>query len=468
MATPVRKEHDAYGTVELPAECLYGLNTARAVEYFDFSGRTLGDEPGLVAGFAAVKQAAAAANRRTGCLDAERADAIVRACDDMRSGRLSDWLVVDLLEGAGGTSLNMNVNEVLANAAIVRLGGNPGDYARVHPNDHVNRSQSTNDVVPSAISLGCHTAAGDLIGVLDELAGALTARQAEFSAILRLGRTCFQDAQPMTVGQAFGAYAAGAARARDRLAAARSDLLVLPLGATAIGTGYGAPPGYREAVFDALRGTTGLDVVPAEDLFDALSNADGFVRFSGELAAAASVLGKIATDLITLSSGPAGGVGELRLPQLQAGSSIMPGKVNPVVPMALRQIAHAVAGANATVIAAATDGLHEINHNEPLIAYELLSSLRLLQRGTALLARQCIRGITVDEERTRLNLRSSPAIGTTLAGERGYGRATELVQRAAAENRPLADLLIEAGEYTEAELDALIRDAVAGGADEAE
>jgi len=153
VATPVRKEHDAYGTVELPAECLYGLNTARAVEYFDFSGRTLGDEPGLVAGFAAVKQAAAAANRRTGCLDAEQADAIVRACDDMRSGRLSDWLVVDLLEGAGGTSLNMNVNEVLANAAIVRLGGNPGDYARVHPNDHVNRSQSTNDVVPSAISL---------------------------------------------------------------------------------------------------------------------------------------------------------------------------------------------------------------------------------------------------------------------------------------------------------------------------
>jgi len=452
-----RWERDALGSVPVPADALYGVHTVRATENFPFTGPVLGEEPELVAAFARIKSASAAANARLGVLPEQIASDIGKACEDMAAGRLNRHLRVRLLEGSGGTSMNMNVNEVVANRTLQIMGKAPGAYGIVHPNDHVNRSQSTNDVVPSAVAIAAVLLCREAGEALGALAGTLKSKARAFSDVLKLGRTCLQDAQPMTLGQAFSAYAALAARCAGTLEIASRPLLVLPLGATAIGTGYGAPKGYRDVLYPLLADRSGMAVTPADNLFDAMSNADGFARLAGEIGAVAGGLGKIADDLVLLSSGPAGGLGEIRLPEVQAGSSIMPGKVNPVVPMAVRQASHVVQGHVVTVQSACSDGLLEINHYEPATAMALLASLRLVRDSAGLLAERCIPGIQANAERAAAHLFASSALATGLAERSGYAEASALVRRAMDAGCSFLEQADAEGVLSREEADALAR-----------
>lgn len=428
----MRVETDFLGVIELPDDALYGVQTARAAANFAFSRQPLASERDFVRALASTKAAAAKANAGLGALDARRADAIRRAARELGDGALDAHLIVDMMEGSGGTSINMNINEVLANRALQLLGRSCGDYAALHPNDHVNRSQSTNDVIPAAIKIGCHSALGPAIAALDALAAAFEIKARAFANVLKLGRTCLQDAQPMTLGQSFRAYATAMRRAASQLTTQRERLLDLPLGATAIGTGFGAPNEYRQAVISALSEDTGVQWRGADDLFDALSNADGYAGLSADLRGAALGLAKIGNDLQLLSSGPAGGIGELRLPAVQAGSSIMPGKVNPVVPMAMCQIGFAVAGCDHVVAQACQQGQLEINPYEPVIALNLFEAIRLVTKGAERFRTHCIDGIEPDLARLADNLEASSAVATALLPVLGYSAVAEIVREAQA------------------------------------
>jgi aspartate ammonia-lyase len=464
-ATTNRTESDSLGAIEIPKDCLYGISTARGRDNFALSHRTLGEEPVFVRALARVKMAAAAANRELGVLSPEIADAIVTACKEIADGEYHEHFVVDMLEGSGGTSINMNANEVIANRALQILGQQPGDYRRIHPNDHVNLGQSTNDVVPTALKLACYEAARPLSQALARLAGALQARAAAFSDVLRLGRTCLQSAQPMTLGQAFGGYAAAVARARDKVTAAAGDLLIVPLGGTAIGTGFGAADGYREAALRHLAEATGWSITGPEDLFDGMQNADAFARFSGELRVAADIIGKVAGDLVILSSGPAGGLGEVTLPAVQAGSSIMPGKINPVMPMMMQQVAFAVSGNDVTVSMAALQGQLEINHFEPIMASRIFDSLRLLTNGAHLFADRCIDGLQANPEQSLQNLMASSALATAFVPQLGYEMTSRLVKQSLVEKRPFIDLAIEQGLIKQSDVMATLYRSAARSAD---
>ncbi len=436
-----RTESDHLGVVHIPAQRLYGVNTFRALQNLSVSARRLGDEPAFVRAFAQCKWAAALANQELGVIAADKAQAIVSACKEIAAGALREDMVVDLLEGSGGTSTNMNVNEVIANRAEQLLGGTAGQYERVHPNDHVNRSQSTNDVYPAAMKIAVHTLLEELIDEIERLAHTLQRKAAEFESVLHLGRTCLQDAQPMTLGQAFGGYASLAGRLAGSLSQARAQLLHLPLGGTAIGTGFGAPPGYRDRVFRHLASITGQPFAPPADAFDAMQNLDAFCRVSGELRTCATSLAKVASDLILLSSGPRGGIGEIELPTVQAGSSIMPGKVNPVVPMAIVQIGFAVTGNDMCIAQANQAGQLEINHFEPVVADRLFDSIRLMRKGLRLFGERCIERIKADVQANERHLMASTAIATALVPSLGYSAVSEIVREAHAEDRNFCDEL---------------------------
>ncbi|MBZ9854635.1 aspartate ammonia-lyase [Mesorhizobium sp. CA13] len=447
-----RIDTDSLGPRQLPAGALYGVATLRAQDNFDISFRKLGDAPELLNALARIKHAAAAANRDIGVLRPDVADAIIAASIEVESGQHADQFIVDLLEGSGGTSINMNVNEVIANRALQLLGDQPGQYDRVHPNDHVNIGQSTNDVVPAAMKLAVYEKSQTLIDALTRLAEALEDRARAFEDVLRLGRTCMQPAQPMRLGQAFGGYAAAIRRLMAKLTAARDEMLTLPLGGTAIGTGLGSTPGYRSAVYRHLRELVGADVRPGENMFDAMQNADGFARVSSEIRICAEVIGKIASDLIILSSGLNSGVGELRLPSVQPGSSIMPGKINPVLPMMMQQVAFAVVGNDAVVSLASLQGQLEINHFEPVIASRLFDSIELLAKSTPIFADRCIAGIEVDRDQSLKNLMCSAAIATVFVPKLGYTKVSKLVHASVTEQRPFIDLAIELGLVTRDEV----------------
>jgi len=461
--TRLRVESDSIGQVQIPVNALYGVNTVRALDNFPFTARVLGQEAELVRAFGVIKQACAMANRSLGALPDKHTDLLLPACEDLRSGQLNEHLKVSMMEGSGGTSLNMNVNEVIANRGLQLFGYEPGRYERLNPNDHVNRSQSTNDVVPAAVQLACHELAGAAAEALEHLACTAKTKAEAFAGYLKLGRTCLQDAQPMTLGQTFGAYAAFAERSARRLRTARQIMLTLPLGATAIGTGFGAPAGFVDAVYPVLAELSDLDVQPPEDFFDAMSNTDGFVSLSGELTAIATGLGKIANDLVLLSSGPKGGLGELRLPEVQAGSSIMPGKVNPVIPMAVRQIAHSVQGHGVSVAAAGADGLLEINHFEPGMACALFSSLRLVREASQQLADACLKDVEPRPEAMSAALFSSSAMATGLSADLGHARVSGLARQADAEGRTFMELAVEQGLITRADAECLIRNSLGTG-----
>ena len=440
-----RSERDSLGERVIPAGALWGIHTLRALENFPFSGRRLADEPELLDALLLVKRAAAEANRATGALTPAQADAIIAACDAVLGGQHRDQFPVDPLESSGGTSLNMNLNEVLANLALEQLGRARGDPAALDPIDHVNAAQSTNDVLPTALVI-----AGRRLGA------ALEERALALASVPQLGRTCLMDAQPVTIGQWLGGQAALARRLSRELAARAEGLATLPLGGTAVGAGWGTRPGYRAAAVAALRRLTGLRLTVAPDPFDALANADGLARMMAEAATAADALAKLGQDLALLASGPAGGIGELRLPALQAGSSMMPGKVNPVLPMALVQLSIQLAGHQAAVAGAASLGQLAINAYEPVMAVNLLGGLRLLARVVAQVAERCIPGLEADAARARANLLASPALAVLLQPRLGYAATAALVKRAAAGGQPLGALAVAEGLLTAAEIEALL------------
>lgn len=440
-----RTEQDSLGALEIPASALYGVQSLRAQQNFDISSQKLADAPALLRALARIKQAAALANSDIGALREDLAQAIANAAEEVAQGRHDREFIVDLLEGSGGTSINMNMNEVLANRALELLGEALGSYHRLHPNDHVNLGQSTNDVVPAAVKLALHEAAADLVAAFVHLASRLEERAQAFEDVLRIGRTCMQGAQPMRLGQAIGGYAAAVARLAQKLESVRQDMLVLPLGGTAIGTGLGAAPGYRRAVYARLSAILNADVRQGDDLFDAMQNADGFARFSSEIRIASEVIGKIAGDLVLLSSDVNSGLGELQLPAVQPGSSIMPGKINPVLPMMMQQVAYAVMGNDNTVSLAALNGQLEINHFEPVIASRLLDSIGILTRSTRIFADRCIAGMEANRDRSLQNLMQSSALATVFVPDLGYAQVAALVHRAHAEQRPFSALAIEAG-----------------------
>ncbi len=438
-----RLETDSLGQKKIPGDKLYGSNTVRALENFPISDRVLGQESALVRAMAQIKKACALANIELGRVEESVGNALVQACQDMIDGRLDEHLVVPILEGSGGTSTNMNVNEVLANRALQLLGKKPGDYDVVHPNDHVNQGQSTNDVLPSAIKLASYALTREAISGIKMVACALNKKASEFSEVYRLGRTCLQDAQPMTLGQAFEGYHAVIDRAVKRLADQQQRLLTIPLGGTAIGTGLGSAAGFQKTVFEHLRELTGLAVTSAENRFDGMQNLDEFQRLSAELETVTGVMAKIAKDFILLSSGPAGGLAEISLPSVQPGSSIMPGKVNPVIPMSTIQLAQIVHGNHCCIAMACQDGMLEINHYEHAVASRLFDSLHRVSEIAKTFATLCIEGIDAEESRSMENLTQSFALATTLVPKLGYSAVSALVKESVKTKKAFLDVAVE-------------------------
>ena len=443
---PSRLETDPLGCREIPSDSLWGIHTLRAMENFPISGRSL--HPALTRALGVVKLAAARTNHRLGAWqdDPTKADAILAACREMADGRLNQWVVVDGLQGGAGTSANMNVNEVLANRALELLGCPKGDYGRINPLYDLNRHQSTNDVFPTALRV----AALELLGRLEQqvvaLQEAFQRQEQRWADVVKVARTEMQDAVLITAGRGFGAYAEAVNRDRWRLSKCYERLRVVNLGGTAVGTGLAAPRRYIFEVTETLRELTGFGLARAENLVEATQNADVFVEVSGILKAHAANLLKICSDLRLLGSGPDAGLGELRLPRRQAGSSIMPGKVNPVIPEAVSQAAMVVIGNDAALTLACASGSLELNPFLPLVAQTLLDNLDLLTRADDILRRHCIDGIEVDADRCARQVANATAAVTALVPVIGHERATELATLAARTGRTIRELArVEAG-----------------------
>ncbi len=442
-ATATRLEHDLLGDREVPQTAYYGIHTLRAVENFPITGMTLATCPDLIRALAAIKQAAALANRELGLLDSERCDAIVAACIEIRGGALHDQFVVDQIQGGAGTSTNMNANEVIANRALERLGAARGDYGRLHPNEHVNMGQSTNDVYPTALKIAGIGAIRRLVDAMATLRGSFEAKAKEFHDVLKMGRTQLQDAVPMTLGQEFGTYARMLAEDEARLGEAELLIREINLGATAIGTGITAHPLYAGLVRERLSTITEIPLITAEDLVEATQDCGAFVQVSGVLKRVAVKLSKTCNDLRLLSSGPRAGFNEINLPPRQAGSSIMPGKVNPVIPEVVNQVAFEVIGNDVTITFAAEAGQLQLNAFEPVIAYSLFRSLAHLEAACHTLDVHCVRGITANRERLRASVENSIGIVTALNPYIGYRNATAVAMEAHATGRGVYDLVLE-------------------------
>ena len=448
-----RREHDLLGEVDVPADAYWGVHTLRAVANFPITGVSIGHFPDLVRALALVKQAAARANHRLGQLSAAKADAIDRACDLIaHEGRFLDQFVVDAVQGGAGTSTNMNANEVIANVALELMGKARGEYASLHPNDDVNMAQSTNDAYPTALRLAIIFATAPLVKSLGELAYAFKAKAVEFADVLKMGRTQLQDAVPMTLGQEFDAFHATVKEDIARIGEAAALFREVNLGATAIGTGINADPRYASLVVEELARASGQSMTLASNLIEATSDMGAFVLYSGVLKRVAVKLSKICNDLRLLSSGPRAGLGEIRLPAVQAGSSIMPGKVNPVIPEVVSQVAYLVIGHDLTVTMCAEGGQLQLNAFEPTIGYCVLTSLRTLTAAIDTLTRRCIVGIEADRERCLALVEDSIGLITALGPALGYEVSSRIAKRALTERRRVADLVLEEGLMTEAEL----------------
>jgi aspartate ammonia-lyase len=442
----MRQESDALGAKPLSEGALYGIHTLRAAENFPISGYNL--FPEFLKAFAMVKAACALANQETGHLDAIRAEAIVAACREIAQGLHVDQFLVDPFQGGAGTSTNMNVNEVVANRALQLVGRKPGDSVFLSPLGHVNLHQSTNDTYPTALKVAALWLLKDLETETAKLQEAFQEKEATFAHVVKVGRTELMDAVPMTLGMTFGAFAEALARDRWRIFKCRERIKQVNLGGTAIGTGLGAP---REFIFRAtehLRNLTGLPVSRAENLVDATANVDPFVEVSGILSAFAANLLKISSDLRLLASGPTTGLGEITLPALQAGSSIMPGKVNPVVPECVGQVALRVMANHQVIALAAGLGQLELNQYLPLITHALLESLRLLRQATKIFAEKCVTGITANEDRCRELVAKSHALATVLVPALGYEAVSTLLAESLAAGIPLAEHLTAKGMLT--------------------
>ncbi|WP_031078356.1 class II fumarate hydratase [Streptomyces sp. NRRL S-118] len=435
-----RTEHDSMGEVRVPAHAKWRAQTQRAVENFPISGQRL--ERAHIEALARIKAAAAKVNAELGVLDGEIAGAIQEAAAEVTEGRWDEHFPVDVFQTGSGTSSNMNANEVLATLAGERL-GRPG---AVHPNDHVNASQSSNDVFPSSIHVAATAAVTrDLVPALEHLAASLERKSAEFADVVKSGRTHLMDATPVTLGQEFGGYAAQVRYGVERLHASLPRLAELPLGGTAVGTGINTPRGFSAAVIAEVAAATGLPLTEARDHFEAQGARDGLVETSGQLRTIAVSLTKIANDLRWMASGPRTGLAEINLPDLQPGSSIMPGKVNPVIPEAVLMVAAQVVGNDATVAAAGAAGNFELNVMLPVIAKNLLESVRLLTRASRLLADRTVDGITANRERAREYAESSPSVVTPLNKYIGYEEAAKVAKKSLAERRTIREVVLASG-----------------------
>lgn len=457
QSVETRTESDSLGSLEIPASAYWGVHTARANENFPIARRPISVYPDFVRAFACVKQAAARANLEIGALDAERANLIDRACEEIKSGMLLDEFNVGVVQGGAGTSTNMNVNEVVTNRALELAGHRKGDYSFINPNDHTNRSQSTNDTYPTAIKIALAFSLTSLLDELKLLAASFETKGKEFAHIMKVGRTQLQDAVPMTLGQEFNAFAVTLREDIERLKDAVELLLEVNMGATAIGTGINAPQGYREAVIRHLGDITGLKLVSARDLIESTSDTGVFITFSGALKRSALKLSKISNDLRLLSSGPQTGFGEIHLPPRQAGSSIMPGKVNPVIPEAVSQVAYAVAGADTTVSMAVEAGQLQLNAFEPIIAHSLFQSITWLVGACQTLRVNCVDGITANEEQLKETVARSVTVITALAPVIGYAAAAKLANEALATQANVRDLVLQQGLIEADELDRLLQ-----------
>jgi len=453
---PTRTETDSLGSMEIPADVYWGIHTARALINFPISRRAISNYPDLVRALARVKQASARANKEIGVLDAAKADLIDAVCQRIVDGELHDQFVVGVIQGGAGTSTNMNTNEVIANAGLQAMGRDFGDYSELHPIDDVNRSQSTNDVYPTAIKLAMVFGVQRLLEEHAKLTKSFAAKGVEFAHVLKVGRTQLQDAVPMTLGQEFNAFAHTILEDVDRLGEAQALIREINMGATAIGTGINAPPGYAESVRRHLEHITGLPFITAPDLVEATADTGAFVQLSGVLKRCAVKLSKICNDLRLLSSGPRAGLGEINLPAMQPGSSIMPGKVNPVIPEVVNQVCFDIIGGDVTVTMAAEAGQLQLNVFEPIIAFRLLGGMTNLTRACKILQERCVEGITANRERMQKFVEESVGVITALVPILGYETATDLAKEALETGRDVYDLVCERGLMTRDQLDRLL------------
>jgi len=452
-----RSEHDLLGDRQVPDEYYYGIQTLRALENFNISGVPLVHFPILIEALVMVKQAAAQANNDLGLLSQPVRDAIVQACTEIKNGKHHTHFVVDMIQGGAGTSTNMNANEVIANRALEILGFEKGQYKYCHPNSHVNLSQSTNDVYPTALHIATINSNKKLVEELEELISGFRKKADEFAGIIKMGRTQLQDAVPMTLGQTFEAYAITLGEEIERLNQNARLFLEVNMGGTAIGTGINADPEYSEKVVAHLKTITGLEVVLAPNLVEATQDTGAFVMYSSALKRLAVKLSKISNDLRLLSSGPRAGLNEINLPKMQPGSSIMPGKVNPVIPEVVNQIAFKVIGNDLTVTLAAEAGQLELNVMEPVIAQSIFESTEMLKNGMSTLLHRCVDGIKANPEITRKQVETSIGLVTALNPVLGYDICTQLAKEALESDRGVYELVIEKKLLSQEELDELLK-----------
>jgi aspartate ammonia-lyase len=456
MTDETRSEHDLLGNRDVPVDAYYGVHTLRAVENFPITGIPIAIYPELINALAAIKQAAALSNMELGLLDKTRGDAIIAACEEVRAGRLHEQFVVDVIQGGAGTSTNMNANEVIANRALELLGYRKGDYGKLHPNEQVNMSQSTNDVYPTALKIATYHGVFHLIDAMGVLRRGFERKAEEFKDVLKMGRTQLQDAVPMTLGQEFSTYGVMIGEDEDRLREAALLICEINMGATAIGTGIASHPDYARLVCKYLVAITGMPLVTAVNLIEATQDCGAFVQLSGVLKRVAVKISKICNDLRLLSSGPRAGFNEINLPAVQAGSSIMPGKVNPVIPEVVNQVAFEVIGNDLTVTFAAEAGQLQLNAFEPIIAHSLFKSVSHMREACLTLEKRCVSGITANRERLRAYVENSIGLVTALNPSIGYASATAVAVEAHATGRSVYDLVLEKGLLPEATLAAIL------------
>ena len=451
-----RLEHDLLGDYQVPMNAYWGVHTARAVDNFPISGVPIGHYRSLIQALAIVKQSTAQANFELGELAGEINDAISKACQEVAEGKFDSEFVVDAIQGGAGTSTNMNANEVIANRAIEIMGGTKGDYSIVHPLNHVNMSQSTNDVYPTALKLALILEINELLKAMAHLQAAYQAKADEFKDVIKMGRTQMQDAVPMTLGQEFATFSRMTMEDIQRLQETVPLLREINLGGTAIGTGLNAPAGYAQKACSILSKNSGFDFVVAEDMVEATQDAGVFVMVSGVLKRIAVKLSKTSNDLRLLSSGPRAGLDEINLPPRQAGSSIMPGKVNPVIPEVVNQIAFAVIGNDVTVTMAAEAGQLQLNAFEPIMCRALMMRITQLRQGCYVLADACVSGITANVEKLRLSVEQSIGLVTVISPILGYENATIVAQKALADDISVREVVMELGLMTAAQFDEML------------
>ena len=455
-----RIEKDFLGSKEIPQEAYYGVHTARAMDNFTISGVQISHFPRFIVALAMVKKASAMANLEFNQLPLDKAQAIIQTCDEIIAGKLHEHFVVDLVQGGAGTSTNMNANEVIANRALEILGHPKGSYKHLHPNDHVNLSQSTNDVYPTAFRVGLLISHAGVHEALEHLIACFAERATLFDSIYKIGRTQLQDAVPMTLGQEFQAFSDTLGEEMLRFRDLESLLCEVVLGGTAIGTGVNAPKGYSSAVCKHLADICGFPIIPAKNLIEATSDTGTFLAWSGVLRRTATKLSKICNDLRLLASGPRAGIGEICLPPVQAGSSIMPGKVNPVIPEMVNQVAYQVMGNDLTVMLACESGQLQLNAFEPIMVANLFQSIDIMKRAMRILGDRCISGITANTEHCQKNLHVSITLITLLNPQLGYELSSELAIEALASNRTIRELVLERKLMTSGDFDRLIKNSV--------